>query len=83
MNATTTQPAAPDAASRNILLPCPRCGEESATILLNLSVLGEQDDDHFTCRDCDGVFSAREMRAIVGKWARVLAWVDQAPAFGD
>lgn len=54
-------------------LPCLWCGEE-CEILLSLS-----DCDGFRCCECDREFSRSDVQEIVGKWQRVLAWLDGAP----
>lgn len=58
-------------------LPCPRCGQEEATVSIDLHDL--TDPEAIQCRDCDATFGIEEVRDIVAKWQRVLLWIDSAP----
>jgi hypothetical protein len=74
---TTTQTSANGAAAKaakGLLLPCPLCGEQGASISLYLD-----DMDTCHCRDCDNEFSLDTVRDLLAKWSRVLAWADSAP----
>lgn len=54
-------------------IPCILCGAED-----NLRV--DLDDmAHFTCSDCDGEFTAQDVRRHQERWTGVLAWLDAAP----
>jgi len=60
--------------ARGTALPCPRCGEPSAIIdvrLADLSVL--------TCQECGEEFGTEEVRQLIDRWSRVLAWLDTFP----
>ena len=59
-------------------LRCPKCGEAEATIRVDLDDLLT-----FACTECDEEFGrddVEEMMAAAKRWARVLAWLDTAPA---
>ncbi len=58
-------------------LPCLKCGEDAA-ITLRLDAMDEE--DAFTCAECNGTYSANDVAVVVGKWRRVLAWIESAPA---
>ena len=49
---------------RGLLLPCPCCGEASATIVLELA-----DMETFTCRECDTEFAAATVQAFLAQSA--------------
>jgi transcription elongation factor Elf1 len=66
---TCTTPA------RGMTLPCPRCGEANASFDLNLA-----DGDTLHCQDCDENFSVEEIRDLVKRWGRMLAWIDSMPS---
>jgi hypothetical protein len=59
---------------RGLRLPCPKCGEEDAALMLWLS-----DGATFTCQECDGEFTADDVRRFMDRWAAALAWVDAMP----
>lgn len=61
-----------------IVLPCPFCGEENASIQVRLWCL-DSDEEQFQCGDCDAEFGAKQIRDVIRKWSKVLAWIDQAP----
>ncbi len=77
MTATATQsaPAAADAPGKGMCLPCPRCGEAEASISLCLA-----DAETFTCGECGTEFTATDLRDIMARWQKVLAWVDAMPS---
>jgi transcription elongation factor Elf1 len=54
-------------------LTCPLCAAE-ACVTLDLD-----DGATFRCGDCDGTFTADEVRAVIDRWNAVLAWVDTIP----
>jgi hypothetical protein len=56
-------------------LPCPLCGEQQATVHLDLTDL-----DTFHCCDCDSDFAAGDVRAFIERWTKVLAWLSAAGA---
>lgn len=60
--------------ARGIQLPCPRCGEPDANLLLHLV-----DGESFTCQECDEEFTAADVRGLLARWAPVLAWLDKMP----
>lgn len=67
-------PAAPAARDGGLLLPCPRCGQAEASVTLYLADL-----DTLECGDCGEEFTLDEVRALVERWGRIIAWIDQAP----
>lgn len=56
-------------------LPCPCCGEQQASITLDLT-----DCESFHCADCDADFSAADVRVFLQRWTQVLWWLDSAAA---
>ena len=63
-------------------LYCPSCHEAGATISLDLYELAG-----FECKDCGETFSRQEieerieeLKVRLERWAKVLAWLDAAPA---
>lgn len=72
-HAAAMAPAAPVARGFGYL-PCLYCGEEGC-ITVDLVDL-----DQFRCCECDREFSRAEVEETIAKWARVLAWIDTAPA---
>lgn len=71
-------PAADPAPARSLLLPCPRCGEEHASMVLHLADL-----DLIECRECEQEITLAEVRDLLTRWAPVLAWIDAAPTSAD
>lgn len=54
-------------------LHCFECGhEDSITVSL-------ADMDTLTCTECDSTFTRAELRDQIGRWSRVLDWLDAAP----
>ena len=72
MSATNTTTATEK--TLGILLPCPCCGAEEASIRLDLS------DASMTCLDCDGEFSLETIEDIMARWARVTKWIRSMPS---
>lgn len=62
-------------------LPCPRCGEESAAITVNMA--DPLCDSSLQCLECEEYFSVAEIEAIARRWAPVLAWLKSCPGEGD
>jgi len=62
---------------RSITLPCPRCGEAEAGILVRLNRL--EDEDAFGCTECNTDFDVAFVKQIVAEWGPVLGWLDNAP----
>jgi transcription initiation factor IIE alpha subunit len=58
---------------RGFALRCLCCGE-TTSLTLDLDTL-----DTFRCPECNGDFTADDVREAVGQWQRVLAWIDLAP----
>ncbi len=54
-------------------LACLECGERDA-VRVNLEDMG------FCCSSCDHEFSVADVREMMASWARVLDWVEMAPA---
>lgn len=69
-SSTQTKPAA-------IQLPCLCCGEPMANVSVNLWQL--DGDEAITCQECNGEFSLAHVRDVLGKWSKVLAWLEAAP----
>lgn len=67
--ATTTE--------KGLQLPCPRCGEPNANMLLHLA-----NGESFTCQECDEELVADELADLLARWAPVLAWLDLMPKGG-
>lgn len=61
-------------AQRGVTLPCPRCGEREAAILLNLA-----DVETCTCGECEEGFDLGEVREFIERWGKVLNWIDAFP----
>ena len=57
-------------------LPCPKCGEE-ACVTLRLDSFEE--DDACKCCSCEAEFPLADIRDLMAKWGKVLAWLDMAP----
>jgi uncharacterized protein (DUF983 family) len=75
--ATNGTTAAPETATPKRgfgYLPCPKCGEEQVTVSLFLDEVST-----FRCCECEGEWSADEVRDLIARWGRVLAWLDLAP----
>ena len=77
MNTTAKPAIAPETipATRGVALPCPKCGEESATIDLNLA-----DADTLHCQECDTTFSVMDVKSLIARWTPILAWIDAMPS---
>jgi hypothetical protein len=60
---------------------CPLCGEPHANLSLNLWCIDE--DAAVTCRECDGEFSLAQVRDVVARWTKLLAWIDAIPAMEE
>jgi len=60
---------------KGLLLPCPLCGEQQATIELHLSDL-----DTCHCLECDNEFTLADVRKLIASWQAVLCWIDSAPS---
>lgn len=58
---------------RGFALRCPLCGAEDA-----LSVRLD-DVRKLACDQCGEDFAAEDLRALIGRWTVVLAWLDTAP----
>lgn len=79
--AIAPEPApAPIARGFGDALPCLKCGEVEG-LRLGLTDLGA--DDAITCTHCDAEYPISEARAIVGAWARMLAWCAACPELED
>ena len=75
MTATETTPTtAPVARKGWGLLPCVKCGAETNMALYL--------DDLTTvrCGDCEEEIALADIRDLIARWSRVLAWVDAAPS---
>jgi hypothetical protein len=60
--------------ARGFDLACIKCGEECC-LSLDLNDL-----ETVRCPECDNEYTLEEVRKVIGQWARLLAWVDLAPA---
>jgi uncharacterized protein (DUF983 family) len=74
---TTPTCSTPTPVSRGFVLPCPKCGNAESCISLHLD-----DCETFTCRECDEEFTADDVRDLIAKWGKVLAWIDAATTIG-
>ena len=61
-------------------LPCPKCGEQQANISLNLWSLDDQAAGNFTCHECDGEIALDEVRDLIARWSKVIAWIETIPS---
>lgn len=77
MSATTTP------ALQNILLCCPKCGDQEAGISVQLHSLGDAATDAFFCGSCEETFGTDDIEAFIAKWSKVVAWVKTAPQFEE
>lgn len=69
-------------AKKSMLMPCPCCNEPRACVSLRLHA-DAGDENEFHCEECLKEFGRAEVeeaQARWAKWARVLAWIDTAPA---
>ncbi len=64
--------------SKGILLPCPKCGEMDASIMLALAA--PSDETAFACQECNGEFGRADIEAIIKRWTPILKWIDTMPA---
>ena len=64
-------------------LPCPCCGEETASLSLHLATLDDTGGENFTCQECDTAFSVDSVREFIAKWGTFLAWLDTIPGATD
>lgn len=71
------------ACKRNLLLPCPRCGDGEANVAIALGSLEEADENLFRCMSCEEDFGVSEIRTLIRKWSAVLAWLDAVPQMED
>lgn len=60
-------------ATKGFTVGCLKCGETG--VRLNL-----EDLDTFCCPSCDDEFTLDDVREHMAKWARVVQWIDAAPA---
>lgn len=81
-NHTTTTRTAEARPIYPILLPCPCCGEQRASIQLQLACLGGQDNE-FRCIECENEFTTAHLEDLIRRWTAVLAWIQTAPAIDD
>ena len=61
--------------TRGLQLPCPKCGEPDANVMLSLA-----DVSSFHCVECDEDFDRADVEAFIARWSKLLAWVDTFPA---
>lgn len=66
------------ATPRTITLPCLRCGEENASFDFCLA-----DGETFHCQDCDESVTLDEVKLVLGKWAKIVAWAAVMPTDED
>lgn len=69
MAATTTDGKA---TRRGFSVTCPNCNE--------IGVYVKVDDMTLGCTECDEEINPADVRALIGEWTRLLAWVESAPA---
>lgn len=75
---TTATVSFPTSAPVGFTMPCPCCGEASASV----AVL-RRGDDAFFCRECEAGFSFADLQARITRWAKVMTWAASAPQFDD
>lgn len=75
-NATTNLAVATETTAkiRGVQLPCPCCGEEQAAIMLSLA-----DMESCRCEECSTDFTLTDVKDLIAKWTKVIAWVESAP----
>jgi DNA-directed RNA polymerase subunit M/transcription elongation factor TFIIS len=61
-------------------LPCPKCGEPTASIALNLWTLDDEDAGNFTCQECENEISLAELRGFISRWSKLIAWLENVPS---
>jgi hypothetical protein len=66
-------------AAKAITLPCPQCGEPSASISVHLAAIDDPEADSLLCNECNVEFSIESVRTLIRKWGKVLAWIATAP----
>lgn len=76
---TPALPATP--APEGFTMPCIRCGDMTAGVALNLAAL--DGEDAVRCHECDGEFSLAEVRDVIGRWSKLLVWIDSVPTFSQ
>ena len=62
-----------------VQLPCPRCGEPSANVSVQLWTLDDPEGENFHCGECEGTFSRADLDALIRRWPPVLKWLDAVP----
>ena len=62
-----------------ITLPCPKCGEENASIAVHLWTLDDETAVNFFCHECEAEISLQEVRGLIARWSRLLDWLETAP----
>jgi transcription elongation factor Elf1 len=62
-------------------LPCPCCGQQEASISVNLAFL--EGEGALRCNECEEEFDVQTVRALIRRWTKVLDWVCAAPQFGS
>lgn len=60
--------------NNELLLPCPKCGEEDAQMLLYLS-----DGETVRCGSCEDEFTLASIGSLVARWAPILKWIESKP----
>jgi uncharacterized protein (DUF983 family) len=59
--------------TRGFCAPCPKCSENTVQVCL-------ADVSQLYCTSCEEEIALAEVRALVAAWAKVLSWLDAAPA---
>jgi uncharacterized protein (DUF983 family) len=62
---------------RGIPTRCPFCGDED-TLCVHIS-----DVSLLTCTNCDAEIGPDDLRTAIAQYAKLLAWLDAAPAYED
>lgn len=76
MATATLTPATTATPARSWNVPCPACNEVGA-LRVSLNALG--DDGEVVCGECDHETTLGDLRALVGVWTKIFAWLDQVP----
>jgi transposase-like protein len=65
------------ATTRGFAVRCLHCGQAECVRI------DAHDLHNFTCTSCDAEFTVDDVRAEMARWAKLLAWLNTAPAVED
>jgi hypothetical protein len=58
-----------------MMVTCPKCLTEGATVTLDLD-----DGDTLRCQECEESYSVADVEAVVACWSKLLPWLRAHPA---